>query len=135
VATAYPSIYPARARELHGAGWGNCSEIARILEREMGRRPGQTTIRRWVDEDYAEVVRTRQRRGGVCGPARQKTWHLRLARIEALHEIGLTHMGVAKVASLDFDLELGEDDIGFLVRGEVSDEGVRRLLYPKGAGE
>lgn len=135
MAAGYPSSFPVRARELHRSGWENCSEIARILEREMGRCPGQTTIRRWVDEDYAEVVRMRQRRGGVCGPARQKTWHLRLARIEALHGIGLTHDAVAKVASLDFDLELTEDDVGHLVRGEVSDEGVRRLLYPKGAGE
>jgi hypothetical protein len=129
----YSTAYVTRARELYGAGWTNCTEIARILEREMGRRPGQTTIRRWVDPDYAEVVRTRQRRGGVCGPARTNTWRLRLARIMDLQGIGLTYDAIARVVSHDFELELDEDQVGFLLRGEASDEGAGRLLWPEGA--
>jgi hypothetical protein len=126
--SAYPSTYPAKAREHFEAGWTNCTEIARKLERELGRRPGQSTVRRWVDPDYAEVVRMRQRRGGVCGPSRRTTASMRLDRLASLTGLGLSLADVAKVANFDFGTSLTGSDVEFLLGAEFSDRDLKRLL-------
>lgn len=50
-----------RAIELKAAGWTDL-QIAAILERETGRRPGSMTVRRWTDPDWAQADKERSRR-------------------------------------------------------------------------
>jgi hypothetical protein len=128
MAASYPSTYPTRAKVLFDSGWTNCSELARLLEAELGRRPAHSTIRRWVDPDFAEVVRIRQRRGGICGPTRRLSAELRLERLLALAGAGLADLDVARVLNLDFGLRLTADNVEYLRDAEPSAAVAKRLL-------
>src|SRR4051812_1043286 len=131
----YSTAYVSRARELYRAGWTNCSEVARMLQKEFGRAPNSTTIRKWVDPDYYEAVKTRERVGGVSGPNRLKTWKLRFERIVQLTRAGLDADSAALVLQLDFGLEIDADDVTAMLAGTMAKPRMEGLLYPKGAGE
>jgi hypothetical protein len=128
----YSTAYVTRARELYGAGWTNCADLSRKLEGELGRAPSPTTIRKWCDLDYAESVRIRERRGGRPGPNRFKTWKLRLERIRELRNLGLSCEAIAKVVAHDFSLSLDGGAVERMLRGEMQEPTIARLLWPKG---
>lgn len=129
---SYPLAYYNRARELYGAGWTNLAEVARMLERELGRKPNPTTIRKWVDPDYYESVRMRERTGGVSGPNRFKTWKLRLERMRELREkVGLSFRAIADLMSHDFEVDLTAEQAERILTGRVCEGTTKRLLWPQ----
>ena len=130
----YSTAYVSRARELYEAGWTNCADLSRKLERELGRPPSPTTIRKWCDPDYAEACRIRERVGGVSGPNRFKTWKLRLERIRELRGLDLSYESIAKVVAHDFALTLDGPAVERMLRGEMQEPSIQRLLWPEGAG-
>jgi hypothetical protein len=115
-----------RAKELAEAGW-TVAEITRRLPDEfMGIEPAETTVRRWVDADYAERQRQSDRTGGV--QTRRWGWHRRLARIRELREAGIGFDAITKLLHLDFDLPLDCQQVERIHRGEFSAETTRRYL-------
>lgn len=127
----YPVAVVKRARELYEAGWTNCSELARILARETGQAPNPTTIRKWVDPDYAEVCRARRQIGGISGPNREKTWQLRLRRVRELRGIGLSFRDIAALISHDFDVSLSTEQVAYMLTAEPRQSTLERLLWPQ----
>jgi hypothetical protein len=118
-----------RACELHKAGF-RCGQISGLLETEMGVRPHEVTVRRWVDPDYAEAQRERRSIGGT--QARRAGWKPRLKRLRDLQGVGVPYPAIAKVANLDFGLSLSEHDVReVLARQGLAADKLRRLLDPK----
>jgi hypothetical protein len=116
----------ARARDLAAAGW-NATDIARRIPKEFpGIAPAATTVRRWIDPDYAERQRVREQVGGP--KMRRWGWRRRLDRVRALRDAGLTHRAVAAVMGLDFGLDLSEQQVESLVNEKVSEQGARAAL-------
>jgi len=116
----------ARARELAAAGW-NAADIARRIPIEFpGVTPAATTVRRWIDDDYAERQRLREQTGGV--QTRRWGWRRRLARIRQLRDADVAFDAIVKLARLDFGLDLSTQQVEKVARGETSDAGARRLL-------
>lgn len=132
-------MYPAKvtefARRLYADGEGKSINEIRASLAQRGYAPSRDTIRYWVDEDYREEKLHRQRKYRPHGPARKKTWRLRLERMQELREkVGLSFTSIAALMSHDFeDLELTEHHVRSIFNGSVSNKTVRRLLYPKGA--
>lgn len=128
---SYPTSTMTRARELHEAGW-LCGQIADILDSEIGAKPSEVTIRRWVDPDYAEAQRASQRTGGER--TRKWGWRLRLRRALDLRSAGLSYSAIAKLFALDFGLSLSVSQVEAIVKGDCEDRTVKRLLSAEGAG-
>jgi hypothetical protein len=122
----HSSAVVVRACELAEAGW-NAAQIARRIPKEFtGVAPAETTVRRWVDPDYAERQRTREQVGE--SKMRRWGWRRRLARVRALRGAGLTHASVAAVMHLDFGLDLTDRQVERLVNEKVTEQGARAAL-------
>lgn len=122
----HPSNVVARAKVLAEAGW-TAAQIARRIPSEFpGIAPAETTVRRWIDPDYAERQREHCRTGGA--ETRRWGWRRRLARIRQLREAGIGFDAIAKLAHLDFDLDLSKRQLQAITRGEYTDFATRQLL-------
>lgn len=116
----------SRARELADAGW-NAADIARRIPNEFPAvTPAATTVRRWIDADYAERQRMREQTGGV--QTRRWGWRRRLARIRQLREADVAFDAIAKLIRLDFGLDLSKLQLERIARGECTEFATRRLL-------
>lgn len=106
--TKYTSKHHRRARELAGQGF-EPQGIRRILGREQGVTPTTTTLRTWVDEEYA-VARKEQNRshklrrlreaGKVGWRANTVTAGWKLDRMRELRAAGLSWRGIGIVAGV-----------------------------------
>jgi hypothetical protein len=122
----HPIAVVNRARKLADAGW-NAAQIARRIPTEFpGIEPAQTTVRRWVDPEYAERQKTRHRVGG--SKARKWGWRRRLDRARDLRSAGLTYSAIAAVMRLDFGLDLSEQQVERLVNERITERGARAVL-------
>lgn len=122
----HPSNVVARARELGEAGW-NAAQITRRIPQEFpGSKPARTTVRRWIDPDYALRQRESWRSGGV--QTRRWGWSRRLRRIRELRDAEIPFDAITKLVRLDFGLDLDRRQIEHLARGETSDDGARQIL-------
>lgn len=114
---SYPAAMMERARQHYASEW-NPREITELLEREFGRRPAENTVRCWVDQRFREanytksnssaaIKRAKARKGRLAHPAMTRSTNgtrpeFKLARMQALREIGLPVTQIAKVMELDF---------------------------------
>jgi hypothetical protein len=129
--SSHSSATVKRARELYEAGW-RCGQIPDLLAKEQGVKPSEVTIRRWVDQDYAEAQRQRRPIGALH--FRRQGWKPRLERIRDLASLGISAAAVAKVASHDFGLSLNDRHVRGILEDKIPERSLRLLLYPKGAG-
>lgn len=98
-----------RARELHAAGWGN-KDVRRLLEREMGVTVAQSTMSRWLVPEQMEAARKRWAKynGQRAAKRSARLGHpharpeMKLTRMQALKDAGLSLADVARVMRLDF---------------------------------
>jgi hypothetical protein len=122
----HPIAVVNRAKELAEAGW-TAAQIARQIPKEfVGVAPAETTVRRWIDPDYAERQRQSDRTGGI--QTRRWGWRRRLARIRELRDAEVGFDAITKLLHLDFGLALGREQVERIARGEVSTEAIRRNL-------
>lgn len=116
-------------------GWTPYRIRKAIVGRGIEPVPSEHTIRTWVDDDYRDEHLKRGRNYRPAGPARQRAWGRRLARMEELrNEVGLSFRAIAALMSHDFeDLDLTADKAERILKGKVSGRTIRRLLWPKGS--
>jgi hypothetical protein len=122
----HPIAVANRARELAQAGW-TATQIARRIPTEFpGVEPAPTTVRRWIDREYAERQRSDRRMGGA--KTRRWGWRRRLERVRDLRSAGLSYRSVAAVMRLDFRIDLSERQVERLVNEKVGEEAARAAL-------
>lgn len=127
-ANRYPPKVIRYARELWERGRG-IEEIRQTLGR-YGPVPSWSTVRRWVDDDYAQAVRLKNRLGARTGrrvPAETVVPFL-LRRMTDLRAAGLSFADIAAVLRLDLGLRLTDNQVRYIVRGQTSRESVALLL-------
>lgn len=122
----HPIAVVARARELAEAGWTAAQITRRIPQEFTGIAPAGTTVRRWIDADYAERQRMTDLTGGV--QTRRWGWRRRLARIRELREAEISFDAITKLLHLDFGISLSCLQVERIARGELTTDGTRRLL-------
>jgi hypothetical protein len=134
MSTPYTSDVVARAREHHAAGW-KPSEIRRLIESEVGQRPDWATVKAWVDPKAAEKRRQRTRksqralnaRRGIR-PFRAITPELRIERMRAMRDRGLSHFAIGQVAAVWWGDEMSDETVSKMLGGRPS-----RRVYRKRA--
>jgi hypothetical protein len=135
---AYPMNVVTFARRLHEQNGWEAGRIRKALI-ARGHSPSHNTVLCWIDEDYADMRRERnklehrRRRGGLRSKPRHTPWGCRLTRMEELRAAGLSYGAVAKVMELDFEVTLTRDQSERILKGMVSGRTIRRLLWPKEA--
>lgn len=108
----------SRAIELKEAGW-RPGEISKLLERELGVRPGRNTILRWTNPTYAERERTRMSRINARRWANRWRFNLlerstdacRQAFIHRLTAEGVPTSSIAKVCTVLFGEPVSRDAV------------------------
>jgi hypothetical protein len=115
----YDARVMRRAREHARAGW-NRAQIALLLADEFAVYPSPTTIDYWTRPDVARKGRARTARrntrllaatrtGGLGSP--HHTDAMRLDRMRALHQRGLSYRAVGQVMELDYGHPLSGDQV------------------------
>jgi hypothetical protein len=116
--TGYPISVVNTARKMHEAGWGP-TFIRRALARD-GINVADVTIKRWVDEDYAERQRAAHRARQARKRAEQArfTTHgasdeYRMALMRRLRAEGLSCTAIGKVSGVLFDKPLTDGQVRY----------------------
>lgn len=113
----YPAVYMIRAREMFRAGWTH-ADIARHLGREFGREPSKHIVGMWVNPSlYRRKLNAQTARRRRQAPVPR--WALvRMRRMAALRDEGLTYSAVALVMRLDFGVELSPETVRYSLENE-----------------
>jgi hypothetical protein len=128
----------ALARQLYGDGdsW-TPTQIVRYLERN-GVQPVPTlgTVRRWVVPGMADAHRElnlrsyharRAKRHGN-GPVQADDPAVRLARLRALRDAGMSYASLAILAAVDFDLQITDDQMRYVLQAPRMTRAVHRHM-------
>lgn len=114
----HPMSVVTEARRLHAAGW-NDVQIVNLLARE-GVTVTKATVGRWVKPKREQTWRAECERFGAVRAAerggkplgrRDARPEYKLARMQALRELGVSFNSIAKVMGFDFGDELTEDQV------------------------
>ena len=97
-------------------------EIQQALGRH-GPKPAWATVQAWIDPDYAESRRLRNRRRACRIPTRRpkRAWEIKLERMRTLREASLGFRSIAVLMALDFDTHLSEEQVRGILNGRCSD--------------
>lgn len=134
---SYGTKIVRRATEMYEAGW-TITRITELLAREFGlaRPPRYSTVRSWVDEEYAQERRVRcreaQRRTNSVGyhlGRRNTTATWRDGRVRYLAAHGIGEWQIARVMTADFPLAppWTHEDVRAVLASEPP--GVTRITY------
>ena len=105
-AVRYPASMMVRARELREAGW-SLRDIARLVEKETGRRPGATTVALWCYPPDRQRARrgtlnthSARERAKRYTPNQRFTPEWKLERMRELFLRGVSYKAIGIVAGI-----------------------------------
>lgn len=115
-ARRYPPKVMRYARELWERG-RSIEEIRQRVAPYAGATPSWAAVRRWVDDDYAEAIRLKNRLRMRKGTQHCETASEVVAkRVMALRQAGLSFTSIAAVLRLDFGIEVTSEQVRWAVR-------------------
>lgn len=94
---------------------------------KQGHRPSWSTIKCWVDPEYAEERNIKRRRGGP-GRSAKRVWRRRRERLEQLRGAGLSFGAIARVINLDYGLTLTAENVRGILTNRLVPPNQRALL-------
>lgn len=122
----YTAPVVAQARQYAAAGFG-VREIQRLLEREIGRRPTDYTIRRWLNDGQrqhenarVQAEKTRRRANGATFRLSSNAPAYQHAFIRRLRAQGVPCASIAKVCTVVFDRSWSEYQVRRFLKGDAA---------------
>lgn len=127
----YPLRLIAFVGKLGEQGYRTSQALALLGKMGVDPLPARETVKRWLDPDFAEADRMRQRKGLLPGPQPQRkwTWQRKLQRLHQLSGLGISYEAVARVMNHDYGLTLTCDQVRRIENGTTSsDDSLRALM-------
>lgn len=126
----YPPKLIEFVRRLGEQGYRTVEAEAAVRKLGTDPMPTRETIHRWLDPDYWEAHRMKQRKGSLPGPrpTHSHTWQRKLERLRELRSIGLTYKAVALVMNHDYGLILTEDSARAVCTERFPDDSLKEVM-------
>lgn len=132
---AHPISLVTEARRLHEAGFKDTEIVSLFARRGVEPLPAKTTVGKWVKPDRQKAarsdaarwhaIRASARGGRGLGRGHERP-EFKIARAQALRELGMAYKGVAIAMAFDFGGDMDEHQWRYAIRNGRFSRSYRR---------